>query len=651
MMTARLQELVRELENARSRLLAEVSGLSQEELDERPGPGSWSPGEILHHLELMELQVTRIVEKQLQRATHAGLGPDLGGESLVHSLDAHSVAVARDKFAAPASVAPAPGMSRRQLLDGLASSRAGLLEALEKGSTRDLGSLDFPHPVLGRIGTWQWILYLAQHEQRHTAQIRAAVSRGLGAAVSRGLGAAGSPRALLEDSARRAIGYLEGLEERSVAPRPRAVENLAGFDEPLPEKPVAPHHVLAQLDALGSPASMAMAGPRFFGFVIGGSLPVTVGASWLATAWDQNSAYFNSSPGTAAVEQAALRWLLDLLGLPAGCGAGFVTGATMANFTALAAARHAVLARAGWNVEADGLFGAPPVTVIVSAEAHPTLFKSLGMLGLGRSRVVRVPVDGQGRMVPTLPRIDGPAILCTQAGNVNTGAFDPVGILCRAAHEAGAWVHVDGAFGLWALASPAQRHLAAGIEEADSWATDAHKWLNVPYDCGLAFSRDAAALHAAMAITAEYLPNAATGGAHAPGAPRNPSDYTPELSRRARGVEVWAALKTLGREGVGALVQRCCDHAKSFASGLRDAGFTILNEVALNQVLVSFGDAETTNRVISRIQEDGTCWCGTTVWQGKTAMRISVSSWATTGADVRKSLDAMIRIAREEGAR
>jgi glutamate/tyrosine decarboxylase-like PLP-dependent enzyme len=449
---------------------------------------------------------------------------------------------------------------------------------------------------------------------------------------------------LLEDSARRSIAYLEGLAARAVAPSAEAISALAALDEPLGETPTDPAAVLRLLDETCSPASMAMAGPRYFGFVIGGSLPVTVAANWLAAAWDQNAAFHSVTPAAAILELVSLRWLIDILGLPAGCGAGFVTGATTANLGALAAARHAVLTKAGWNVEADGLFGAPPVTVIVGEEAHSSLFKALGLLGLGRKRVVRVPVDGQGRMrADALPRISGPTIVCTQAGNVNTGAFDPIGEICTRAHAAGAWVHVDGAFGLWAAAAPTRAHLSAGVSEADSWATDAHKWLNVPYDCGLAFTRDPEALRAAMAITADYLPPAS--------AARNPSDYTPELSRRARGVEVWAALKSLGTNGVADLVERTCRHAARFAEGLRAAGFAVLNDVVLNQVLVSFGNAETTARVISAIQSDGTCWCGSTVWQGTPAMRISVSSWATTASDVEESLVAMIRAARAQGAR
>jgi glutamate/tyrosine decarboxylase-like PLP-dependent enzyme len=447
-------------------------------------------------------------------------------------------------------------------------------------------------------------------------------------------------RRLLEDAARRSISYLEGLNSRSVAPSTEAVEALGKLDEPLPEAPTDPEETLRRMDEVCSPATMAMAGSRFFGFVIGGSHPVTLAANWLAGAWDQNSALYNVTPATARLEQIALRWLLELFRLPPEGGGGFVTGATMANFSALAAARHAVLHRAGWNVEADGLIGAPPVTVVVGEEAHPTLIKSLGLLGLGRNRVIRLPVDDQGRIrAEALPTMSGPSIVCTQAGNVNTGSFDPIGEICQAAHRAGAWVHVDGAFGLWGLAVPSMAQRTAGIREADSWATDFHKWLNVPYDSGLALVREANALSAAMAVTAEYLPTESPL--------RNPSDFTPELSRRARGVEVWAALRTLGRQGVVNLVDRTCAHARRFAEGLRSAGYSVLNEVVLNQVLVSFGDAETTRRVISGIQVDGTCWCGGTVWQGHTAMRISVSSWATTEEDVERSLEAILRVARQ----
>ena len=444
---------------------------------------------------------------------------------------------------------------------------------------------------------------------------------------------------LLRDAAERSIRYLGALDERAVRPDPSAVAALPRLGGPLPDGPGDPAEVLALLDEAGSPATMASAGARFFGFVLGGALPVTVAANWLATAWDQAAGLYETMPAAAVLEEVALAWLLELLGLPSTAAGAYVTGATMANFTSLAAARHAVLARAGWDVEGRGLFGAPEITVVVGAEAHPTLIKSLGLLGLGRTRVVRVPADAQGRMrADAFPAITGPAIVCLQAGNVNTGAVDPFAKLVPLAKAAGAWVHVDGAFGLWAAASPALAPSLAGIEGADSWGTDAHKWLNTPYDCGLAFVRDGHALRAAMAITAEYLP---TESAH-----RNPSDHTPELSRRARGVEVWAALRFLGRCGIAEQVERCCRHARRFAAGLAAEGHAILNDVTLNQVLVDFGGPEVTQRVIAGLQQDGTCWCGGTVWQGRTAMRISVCGWATTEADVERSLEAMLRVAK-----
>ena len=442
---------------------------------------------------------------------------------------------------------------------------------------------------------------------------------------------------LLESVAERASRYLDEIQERRVSPSAEAIAALDAFVEPLPEKPSEPNDVLRMLDELGSPATMGISGARFFGFVIGGSVPAALAANWLATAWDQNAGLFLATPISAVLEEVATEWLIDALKLPAGCGSAFVTGATVANFTALAAARHAVLARAGWDVESRGLFGAPEIQVIVSDEAHPSVIKSLGMLGLGRDRVVRVPTDGQGRMIAErMPELRAPAIVCLQAGNVNTGAFDPAVEICRRAKEAGAWVHVDGAFGIWAAVCPELAHLVEGCELADSWATDAHKWLNVPYDSGLAFVRDAVDLRGAMSMSAPYLPQ----GAH-----REPLMHVPELSRRARGVDVWAAMKSLGREGLAELVSRNCACARRFADGLREAGHEVLNEVVLNQVLVAFGDADRTRAVIAALQEDGTCWAGPTVWQGRTAMRISVSSWATTEADVDRSLEAILRVA------
>jgi glutamate/tyrosine decarboxylase-like PLP-dependent enzyme len=449
-----------------------------------------------------------------------------------------------------------------------------------------------------------------------------------------------STQELLELASSRGIRYLEDLPARGVFPPTSALERLQELGGPLPTERTDAAEVLALLDDIGSPATVATAGPRYFGFVTGGALPATVAANWLAGAWDQCAGLEVLSPVSAALEEIALRWLVEVLTLPVGTGAGFVTGATTANFSALAAARHALLERAGWDVESEGLFGAPPITVIVGDEVHVSLLKALAMLGLGRNRIVRVPVDGQGRMrADALPKIAGPAIVCMQAGNVNSGAFDPAREICSAAHAAGAWVHVDGAFGLWAAAAPARAHLVGGVEQADSWATDAHKWLNVPYDSGIAFVREPRHLQAAMSVNAAYLVR---------GDKREPNQFTPEMSRRARGVEIWAALRTLGRAGLSELIERNCRGAARFEEGLKAAGFEILNEVALNQVLVSFGKDETTRRVIGAVQEDGTCWCGGTVWHSRAAMRISVSSWATTESDVERSLAAIIRVAARE---
>jgi glutamate/tyrosine decarboxylase-like PLP-dependent enzyme len=389
---------------------------------------------------------------------------------------------------------------------------------------------------------------------------------------------------LLMNAAERAARYLAGLKDRSVAPRAEDVARLSELGGPMLEEPADPARVLAMLDDIGSPATVASAGPRYFGFVIGGSLPAALAANWLAAAWDQDVALTVMSPAAAATEEIARGWLCEVLGLPASCGVGFVTGATMASFTCLAAARHALLGRAGWNVEEDGLFGAPPLTVIVGEEVHVSLLKGLSMLGLGRSRVVRVPTDGQGRIrADALPALDDRTIVCIQAGNVNTGAFDPAEEICSRARAAGAWVHVDGAFGLWAAAAPGRAHLMKGFSNADSWATDCHKWLNVPYDSGLAFVRDAEQLRAAMVVSAAYL---------TPGGGREPWHYTPESSRRARGVEVWAALRSLGKRGLAEMIERHCRQAARFAEILRGAGFAVLNDVELNQVLVSFGSAE-----------------------------------------------------------
>jgi glutamate/tyrosine decarboxylase-like PLP-dependent enzyme len=406
----------------------------------------------------------------------------------------------------------------------------------------------------------------------------------------------------------------------------------------MPMHPEEPSRILALLDEVGSPATVATNGPRYFGFVNGAAFPVCIAAQSLAVAWDQNAALRIMSPAAAVLEDVALSWLVDLFGLPADCGAALVTGATMANFTGLAAARHSLLARAGWDVENDGLFHAPELTVVVGEEAHTTVRKALALLGLGRSRVTVVSADAQGRIrADKLPRLDERTIVCLQAGNVNTGACDPIREICTIAGQARAWVHIDGAFGLWARVDPERAALVDGLELADSSATDAHKWLNVPYDCGVAFVRDAASLRASMAATAAYL---------LAGGEREPMHHTPDSSRRARGVEVWAVLRFLGRTGLRDLIGRTCRLAQEFATGLRGAGYSVLNEVVLNQVLVSFGDAAVTGEVIRRVQSEGTCWCGGTVWQGQTAMRISVSSWMTTSEDVERSVRAIVAAAR-----
>jgi glutamate/tyrosine decarboxylase-like PLP-dependent enzyme len=444
--------------------------------------------------------------------------------------------------------------------------------------------------------------------------------------------------AMLLDATERSLRYLRDLAKRRVAPKAAEVRRLDALDGPVPESGTDPREVLKLLDEVGSPATVASAGGRFFGFVVGSALPVALGANWLAGAWNQNAGLFTLSPVAARLEEIALRWSRDLLGLPAGTEGAFVTGATMANFTGLAAARHSVLSARGWDLEELGMAGSPPITVVVGEEVHISVLKAISMLGLGRGRVVRIPVDGQGRIrADGVPDPTGPTIVCLQAGNVNSGAFDPIQDIAPRVKKHGAWVHVDGAFGLWANVAPSRRHLTEGIDLADSWATDGHKWLNVPYDSGLVFVRSPVDLRAAMSVSsAAYFVQSDQ---------REPSHFTPELSRRARAVETWAAIRTLGRTGLAEMVERTCRLASYFGSRLRAAGFDVLNEVELNQVLVSFGDDETNARVISALQADGTCWCGGTQWHGRSAMRISVSSWATTQEDVDRSLAAILRIA------
>jgi glutamate/tyrosine decarboxylase-like PLP-dependent enzyme len=461
---------------------------------------------------------------------------------------------------------------------------------------------------------------------------------------------------LLRAAAERAIAYRESLPGRRVGAEPGlSYEALRrGLDGGLAERGEPAAEVLDRLASAMEPGLIAMAGPRYFGFVIGGGLPVALAADWLAATWDQNAGLYLATPAASVIEEVVGDWLIDLLGLPDGTTVGLTTGATMANFTAIAAARHAVLRRVGWDVEANGLIGAPDVDVVVGAGLHASMVIALRLAGFGRDRPMRVPVDDEGRMRPAeLRRIlrelggrDRPTIVAAQAGEVNSGALDDLDAIERVVREErdGAWLHVDGAFGLWAAAVPSMRGMIRGVERADSWSADAHKWLNVPYDCGFAFVRDAAAHRAAMGVAAAYLPPA-------PGQERDPFDYVPEMSRRARGVAVWAALRSLGRDGVAELVERCCGLARRMAERLAaEPGVVILNEVMLNQVLVRFGDDDATTRaVIAAVQDDGTAWAGGTTWHGRAAMRISVSTWSTREADADRSVDAMIRAYRAVG--
>jgi glutamate/tyrosine decarboxylase-like PLP-dependent enzyme len=454
---------------------------------------------------------------------------------------------------------------------------------------------------------------------------------------------------LLDDVAARAAGFLESLPDRAVAPAAAAEELREALGGPLPGGPRDPGLVIAELAGAAEPGLMATPGGRFFGFVIGGSLPAALAADWLASAWDQNAGLYAAAPAASVVEEVCGEWLIELFGLPGHVSYGLVTGCQMANFTALAVARHSVLGAAGWDVEADGLAGAPPVRVIVGEERHVTIDRALRFLGLGTASLSTVPADDQGRMRAdalgdALARSSGPTIVCAQAGNVNTGAVDPLGAICDAAHEAGAWVHVDGAFGMWAAASPTLRPLVEGMERADSWATDAHKWLNVPYDSGLVFCAHPAAHRAAMGSQASYL-------VYSEDRERDAMDWNPDFSRRARGFAVYAAIRSLGRSGVADLVERCCAHARRFAEALgREPGIEVLNDVVLNQVLVRFLDPgedhdARTRAVVKAVQEEGTCWLGGTTWQGKAAMRISVSNWSTTTEDVDRSVAAILRAA------
>jgi glutamate/tyrosine decarboxylase-like PLP-dependent enzyme len=448
-------------------------------------------------------------------------------------------------------------------------------------------------------------------------------------------------RELFRQAADHAADFLETLETRPVRDHADVEELYASLGGPLPEDGLDDRAVLAALVEASDPGLVASQSGRYFGFVVGGSLPAATAADWLATAWDVNAGGWALGGAAMVVEEVARGWIAELLGLPSGVSAGFVTGCQMAHVTALAAARHHVLARVGWDVAADGLAGAPRLRVVVGEKRHVTVDRAVRLLGIGASSLVVVPADDQGRMrVEELPDLaGGPTIVCGKAGEVNTGSIDDLEAIADAAEGTGAWFHVDGAFGLWAAASPQLRHLVRGVERADSWATDCHKWLNVPYDSGIAFCAHPDAHRQAMRVTASYLV------LQEDPLRRDALDWGPEFSRRARGFAVYAALRSLGRKGVADLVERCCSHARLFAELLEASGATILNEVVLNQVLVRFGDGETTREVIRRVQEDGTCWLGGTEWQGEHAMRISVSNWRTTREDVERSAAAILAAA------
>ena len=443
-------------------------------------------------------------------------------------------------------------------------------------------------------------------------------------------------RSLLHDVADRAADWLDAVVERPVRPA-RTPAELRVTDT-LTDAPVPVERVIAELATEAEPGLTAINSPRFFAFVMGGAHPAGIAADWLATAWDQNTGLADPTPATAAFEEIAGRWLAELLGLPESASFALVTGCQMAHVTGLAAARHRVLAETGHDVERDGLTGAPRIRVLTGEERHVTVDRALRILGLGTGAVEPVPTDERGAMradalATALASNSGPAIVIAQVGNVNGGGIDPIPDVCAAAREAGAWVHVDGAFGLWAAASPTRRHLVQGVELADSWATDAHKWLNVPFDCGIAFVRDREAHRAAISVTAAYLVQDAEG-------PREPIDWTIEFSRRARGLAVYATLRALGRDGVAELVDRLCACAERFAAGLADHGFDVLAQ-DLNQVVVARGRDEETLATLAAVQAEGTCYPSGTTWRGRRGIRLSVCNWQTTFEDIDRSVAAM----------
>ncbi|MGE5264286.1 MAG: pyridoxal phosphate-dependent decarboxylase family protein [Acidobacteriota bacterium] len=441
-------------------------------------------------------------------------------------------------------------------------------------------------------------------------------------------------REVFEQAKSYAYAYMDGVYDRNVFPTDEAIRALTVFDEPLSPTPCSPDEILRLLHEYGSPATVAETGGRYFGFVVGGSVPSALAAKWLSDVWDQNAALYVISPIVSQLEAVCEKWIVDLLHLPAGTAAGFVSGTSTATLCGLAAGRNELLKRLGWDVNSDGLFGAPTLRVVLGAQAHATVFKALGLLGLGSARVELVPTDAQGRMlVDKLPELDSHCLVIAQAGNVNSGAFDPIDEICDRARRADAWVHVDGAFGLWAAASRTKQVLTRGIEKADSWSVDGHKTLNAPYDCGIVLCKHRDALVSAVQATASYIVYSDK---------RDGMLYTPEMSRRARVVELWATMKSLGKDGVEELVDRLCGHAGLFASQLQTRGFRILNDVVFNQVLVACDAPELTKATLENIQNSGECWCGGAVWNGEQVIRISVCSWATTTVDVERSVAAFV---------
>ena len=432
--------------------------------------------------------------------------------------------------------------------------------------------------------------------------------------------------------------YVANIHDRRVYPSTNELGALAHFNEPLPDQGCETATVIKLLHEYGSPATVATTGGRYFGLVVGGSTPASMGASMLTTAWDQVAVLDTSAPSVIHLERIAATWMLQLLNLPAQSSVGFTTGSSVANLVGLAAARNAQYKKLGVDLSTVGLAGAPPLRIVLSEQAHVTLLKALGLLGFGKAQLIELPCDDQGRVqADALPDMDADTIVCLQAGNVNSGASDPFLNIIPRAKAQGAWVHVDGAFGLWAAASPSKSDQVAGVELADSWAVDAHKWLNTPYDCGIAICREPEAVHAVMTTQAPYL---------TPDMSVPPKDMVPEFSRRARGVEVWAAIKELGRKGIAELIDRCCRHAQRLAKGLQAMGYDVLNDVVLNQVVATIGTAEDLQKITNRVQSDGECWFGSTVWQGRHAIRLSVSSWATTESDIERTLAAIRRATR-----